>query len=580
MNGIAKGLTYRARGMAGFGLALAMTTAAFQTAQAQDPVTPPGEGTASSPYKISELGHLVWIGQNTMTFLNDDYYFSLQNDIDAADTTNWYGGAGFIPIGSGYATRFVGVFNGNGKVIRNLYINRPGSGIVGLFGWIDNGGQILNLGLEGGSVVGGEITGSLAAYLSYSSMSNCYASVSVSGYRVGGLVGVSVGGTLIHCHASGAVTGGDEAGGLVGENNVSPVRGCYATGPVSGGEYVGGLFSYNNGPVSDCFATGPVNGSITVGGLVGMNSDAGTLERCYSAGAVAGSTYVGGFAGYNSCTISNSYWDTNTSGRASSAGGSGCTGLTTEQMKQQASYEAWDFTNIWRITEGESYPELIMPALTRIIGVAGNLAFGSVTTGSTATAVLTVTNSGNVLLTVTDITYPAGFSGAWSGTIEAGNATTVTVTFAPLAIHSYSGTVTVISDKTGGESTIEASGVGLPVPQPGQICFGATSYTAQEGVKRKVVVKRINGSDGVVSVKYQIKAKTALSGQDYISQSGTLTWTNGQTASKSIKITIPADGKVEGSESFLVLLKSPIGATLTAPSQTKIIIGANTKAAR
>jgi hypothetical protein len=273
------------------------------------------------------------------------------------------------------------------------------------------------------------------------------------------------------------VTGGDEAGGLVGENNASPVRGCYATGPVSGGEYVGGLFSYNNGPVSDCFATGPVNGSITVGGLVGMNSDAGTLERCYSAGAVAGSTYVGGFAGYNSCTISNSYWDTNTSGRASSAGGSGCTGLTTEQMKQQASYEAWDFTNIWRITEGESYPELIMPALTRIIGVSGDLSFGSVTTGLTATTVLTITNCGNVLLTVTDITYPAGFSGAWSGTLEAGNATTVTVTFAPMAAQSYSGTVTVVSDKTAGENTITAS-------SQTKILIGANTKAAPEAQAR------------------------------------------------------------------------------------------------
>jgi hypothetical protein len=54
-------------------------------------------------------------------------------------------------------------------------------------------------------------------------------------------------------------------------------------------------------------------------------------------------------------TISNSYWNTETSGRPTSSGG---TGLTTTEMKQQASYNNWDFTNTWEIIEGQSYPYL------------------------------------------------------------------------------------------------------------------------------------------------------------------------------------------------------------------------------
>ncbi len=101
------------------------------------------------------------------------------------------------------------------------------------------------------------------------------------------------------------------------------------------------------------------------------------------------------------------------------------------------------------------------PAETRIIGVSGNLAFGSVTTGQTATATMTITNSGTSTLTVSSISYPSGFSGAWSGTIAAGGSRAVTVTFAPTAVQSYGGTVTVNSDKTSGANTLAASGTGL-----------------------------------------------------------------------------------------------------------------------
>jgi PKD repeat protein len=77
---------------------------------------------------------------------------------------------------------------------------------------------------------------------------------------------------------------------------------------------------------------------------------------------------------------------------------------------------------------------------------------------------LTITNSGNSVLTVSGISYPAGFSGAWSGTIAANGSQNVTVTFAPTAVTSYSGTVTVSSDATSGGNTISASGTGTAAP--------------------------------------------------------------------------------------------------------------------
>ena len=103
--------------------------------------------------------------------------------------------------------------------------------------------------------------------------------------------------------------------------------------------------------------------------------------------------------------------------------------------------------------------------VTRIIGLSGNLAFGNVVVGQTATATLTIANSGTAALDVTNIIYPAGFSGNWSsGSIPASGSQPVTVTFAPTAATNYAGTVTVNSDATSGVNITNASGTGSGVP--------------------------------------------------------------------------------------------------------------------
>jgi hypothetical protein len=90
--------------------------------------------------------------------------------------------------------------------------------------------------------------------------------------------------------------------------------------------------------------------------LVGQNS--GTLNRCYSAGIVsAGGANVGGLVGLNDAgsTIVSSYWDTDASGQASSAAGSG---QTTSAMQTQGTYSGWDFSSIWNAPSSGVYPSL------------------------------------------------------------------------------------------------------------------------------------------------------------------------------------------------------------------------------
>jgi uncharacterized repeat protein (TIGR03803 family) len=109
----------------------------------------------------------------------------------------------------------------------------------------------------------------------------------------------------------------------------------------------------------------------------------------------------------------------------------------------------------------------LLSGTTRIISVTGNLDFGNVQEGTTAQRTLTIwSEGGNANLDVSSISYPSGFSGAWSGTVWLDGSVNVTVTFSPTEITSYGGTVTVSSDASSGANTISASGTGISTPPP------------------------------------------------------------------------------------------------------------------
>jgi hypothetical protein len=101
---------------------------------------------------------------------------------------------------------------------------------------------------------------------------------------------------------------------------------------------------------------------------------------------------------------------------------------------------------------------------TRIIGLSGTMAFGDLIVPETATNVLTISNTGNSLLTITNIIYPAGYSGnKTNGTVAVGGSLVVSVTLTPVEPRDYSGSIEVISDATSGTSTIDVTGRGVKV---------------------------------------------------------------------------------------------------------------------
>ena len=159
----------------------------------------------------------------------------------------------------------------------------------------------------------------------------------------------------------------------------------------------------------------------------------------------------------------------------------------------------------------------INPVATRTIGLSGNLVLGNVATGTVATAVLTVTNSGNATLMVSSITYPLGFTGVWSGSVPAGGSHDIAVTFTPVAIISYGGVVTVHSDATSGVNTIAASASGTGIAQTKIIDLSVSSAfgAVTTGVTAAVTLTISNTGNApliVTSISYPTGFSGAWSG--------------------------------------------------------------------
>jgi The GLUG motif len=261
--------------------------------------------------------------------------YTLMNDLDsttagyedlASPTAN--GGKGWQPIAFPdpydpmHDPIFAGSFDGQGYEICDLFINRPDWMLVGLFGVVGEGTVIENVGL-----------------------------------------------------VNAAVTGEHEVGSLIGHDQ-GIVRNCYATGNVTGkGLYVGGLLGcINEASVSNAYSTSTVTGGSWVGGLVGGGGWS-TVSNSYSSGLVTGNYSVGGLVGLDSYLLNviNSFWDTETSGQSTSAGGMG---KNTTEMQDIGTFSgaSWDIVavanlgarntrHIWNIVDNMTYPFLSWQAI-------------------------------------------------------------------------------------------------------------------------------------------------------------------------------------------------------------------------
>jgi hypothetical protein len=99
------------------------------------------------------------------------------------------------------------------------------------------------------------------------------------------------------------------------------------------------------------------------------------------------------------------------------------------------------------------------------MGLSGNLNFGDVFVDRPVTSTLYITNNANATLNVSSISLPTGFTADWqNGSISGNSNQEVTITFTPIAIQSYSGTITVFNDIDQVNNTIAISGNGIEAP--------------------------------------------------------------------------------------------------------------------
>jgi hypothetical protein len=185
-------------------------------------------------------------------------------------------------------------------------------------------------------------------------------------------------------------------------------------------------------------------------------------------------------------------------------------------------------------TSGTSTIAVSGTGLAPIISLSGSLAFGYVITGNSSTATLTITNIGNSVLTVSDISLPTGFTADWiSGTIAASGSQDVTVTFTPTSAASYSGNITVTSDALSGTNTIAVSGTGTVYDHDAETYFsalttaGASLTTAIESAFSTFVVTLKSASIwSKISVLYPFIGGTATTHAINAKNPGTydITW--------------------------------------------------------
>ncbi|MCL1875799.1 MAG: putative Ig domain-containing protein [Synergistaceae bacterium] len=293
----------------------ASNAVAVDTAKLSIAVYSSGNGTTANPYIITTAALL----DDMRNSLNAHYI--LGKDIDL---TNYLapGGAGYakyewgdrgwMPIGD-YTNRFTGILDGNGHVIKGLWIH--GRSGAGLFGYTENadiknlGVEIAPAGIKGGYQVGG-LVGQSSSNGGASTIANCYIMGDVTATddsygRVGGLVGEQYSSnnginTIVNCYVKGNIRMGDKyrdiysgngkAGGLVGLQNTNnsgaysgsnTIINCYATcnvGNSTGGyDYAGGgglVGEQCGGSIENCYFTGNVSGGYYIsGGLVGRQSN-------------------------------------------------------------------------------------------------------------------------------------------------------------------------------------------------------------------------------------------------------------------------------------------------------------------
>lgn len=265
-------------------------------APSENPIFQSGDGTEEYPYVIKTPGQFV----NILSGLYNGH-FVLEQDIDVSGYT-WNNGGDFNGTLDGRNHKITGLplrlFYRNNGTIKGLRIEIAPEGI----NYQDNMSTI------------------------------CY-------YNNGLISETSVKG-LIYC--SGYYT----SSGIT-VYNANKITNCYTDVELYAGSVAGiAIYDYSGGTIENCYSNITTSEDCFVYGIGGSGQ---TINNCYVTGTFSG-TPIGSYI------CSNCYYNNETI--TSNLEINGVTGLSDNEMKLQSSYKMWDFTNVWEINEGISYPTL------------------------------------------------------------------------------------------------------------------------------------------------------------------------------------------------------------------------------
>lgn len=298
------------------------TSVSVKQKKSDNPKFEAGNGTETDPYIIATAAQLDEVRNFPSAC------FELSKDIDLSSYLN-SNSSGWTPIKD-----FTGKFDGKKHTIKGLWISLSSIDYVGLFAKIQGSSNDKR-----------------------ASVSNLFVNISKKGItgrsNVGGICGSLSYGNIENCMVTGDIIGDEYVGGIVGgyNSNYSSISQCASSGNIiANSGSVGGILAnqYALCSIKNCYSIANVKAEGSYSSRVyGIG---GSSENCYFAGTVSGAdiNYV-----YPIGSNTNSYYD---SEKTKISGKPGA--LTTKQMKQQASFQGWDFDNIWTIQEGVDYPKL------------------------------------------------------------------------------------------------------------------------------------------------------------------------------------------------------------------------------
>ena len=229
-----------------------------------------GNGSVDNPYEISSAAELAWFRDYVN---NESQYASatLTEDIDlsefchAADAATNTEELSWDPIGNG--KMYCGTFDGNGKTIRNLYINSTFM-FEGFFGYAKNG-CIKNITFDNAKVKN----------------TNKFGTGILTGGFEGTIENIKI---LANCSVEGTENTGGIAGGGAGY-----ISNCENRAMVNGTNNVGGIVGYGEGSLQNSANYGDISGVAQVGNLIGFAA-AVNLNNVLGVGNVTATDQKGG----------------------------------------------------------------------------------------------------------------------------------------------------------------------------------------------------------------------------------------------------------------------------------------------